>query len=105
MVGYKTGARAYCLWDPVSKRITVSRNIIFNERLFSFLNPEKEANTPFELDEIFTFPNTDMCPHVIPDKNTNNNHDTCHDLSMSKVIQFLEIVSEVDWTGLKRING
>lgn len=34
LVGYESGAKAYRLWDPDTKRIIISRNVVFNESCF-----------------------------------------------------------------------
>lgn len=70
LVGYETGARAYRLWDRDSRKIIVSRNVTFNERLFPFLTPNETTVQNFEIDDLFTFPKHDACIHRIPETHT-----------------------------------
>lgn len=52
LVGYELGARAYRLWDPETKKIIVSRNVVFNKKLFPCLNKDTPAPDPIEIDDI-----------------------------------------------------
>lgn len=61
LVGYETGARAYRLWDTKSKKIIVSRNVIFNKKSFPYLSDHETVEDPFNIDDVLTvFP---PCEH------------------------------------------
>lgn len=49
------------------KKIIVSRNSVFNKRLFPFLHEESETDPPFDMNDVFTFPVFESCAHVIPE--------------------------------------
>nr|GEX62887.1 retrotransposon protein, putative, Ty1-copia subclass [Tanacetum cinerariifolium] len=45
-LGYKSGVKGYKLWCPETKKIVISRNVIFNES--SMLQKDSSTNTPVE---------------------------------------------------------
>lgn len=55
LVGYEPGARAYRLWEKVSKKIIVSRNVTFNERMFPYMSSENATEPIFETADMFKF--------------------------------------------------
>lgn len=87
LVGYEVGARAYRLWDIASRKIIVSRNIIFNEKLFPFMLNHNKEESMFEIDDVLTnFPpcehnKTHTHPVLHMDENTtkNKNRNTIED--------------------------
>lgn len=83
LVGYETGARAYRLWDSASRKIIVSRNVIFNERSFPYLSDHKTIQNPLDLDDILiNFPpcehNTKINPPVHPVENNTTTAPPAH---------------------------
>ena len=34
LIGFETGSKAYCLWDPTTRSIVVSANVHFDENVF-----------------------------------------------------------------------
>ncbi|GJU78181.1 retrotransposon protein, putative, ty1-copia subclass [Tanacetum coccineum] len=45
-LGYKSGVKGYKLWCPETKKVVISRNVIFNES--SMLQKDSSTNTPVE---------------------------------------------------------
>src|SRR6266498_3007691 len=45
-LGYKSGVKGYKLWNPQTKKVVISRNIIFNESVM--LHDNLTTNTPIE---------------------------------------------------------
>src|SRR5947207_4662655 len=45
-LGYKSGVKGYKLWNPQTKKVVISRNIIFNES--AMLHDNLATNTPIE---------------------------------------------------------
>jgi len=45
-LGYKSGVKGYKLWNPQTKKVVISRNIIFNES--AMLHDNLANNTPIE---------------------------------------------------------
>lgn len=71
LVGYELGARAYRLWEPESKKIIVSRNVIFHEKVFPLLSKTITLNTTnFEIDDILMIP---VCPKHTPNSTSSEN--------------------------------
>jgi hypothetical protein len=50
-VGYSPAQKAYRFWDPVSRRIKISRNLIFDEQLHDVpdIPTNHEKANPFEV--------------------------------------------------------
>jgi hypothetical protein len=49
-LGYGSGVKAYKLWNPETKRILMSRNVVFNE-VVMFTNSQTSANSDVSDDE------------------------------------------------------
>lgn len=75
LLGYKTGVRAYRLWDQETKKIIVSCNVTFNERSFPYLLPETSTASSLDIDNRFTFPNHNVCKNAIPKKHSTSTSD------------------------------
>lgn len=71
----RTRSSAYPLWDPESRKIIVSRNVIFNQNCFPYISKTTPVSPPFETEDILIFP---PCPNKTQDQpthitqNTNN---------------------------------
>lgn len=50
-VGYENHAKAYCLWNPSTRKITVSRDVTFVESLFPLRTRTSRQVAPIEDDE------------------------------------------------------
>lgn len=51
LVGYESAAKAYRLWDPETKRIVISRHVVFNESCFPMRRKEDLGDAESDFDD------------------------------------------------------
>lgn len=70
-VGYKAGAKAYRLWDPQAGRISISRDVIFDESVFPMRKAPIEQNAqPDDDNDEYDKHATHVIPPPAPDTAT-----------------------------------